>query len=301
MKEKILITGGNGLVANELAQLLTVHNFEVCMLSRTNKNNKYKTYLWDVNKQTIDINAFENLSYIFHLAGAGVADKRWTESRKKEILDSRINSTKLIFKTVKDNNISLKGFFAASAVGYYGFGCNEDVLTENSPNGTDFLAQVCKSWEHESLKFSVIGVRTNIFRIGIVLSNKGAALEKMVPIFKLGLGVPIGTGKQFMPWIHINDLCNMFLWSIINPISNGIYNASSNFPVSNLEFSKCLANVLNKPFFLPNVPEFVLKIAMGEMSLMVTTGMKVSSEKIIVEGFEFKYPFLKDALNDLFL
>ena len=295
MEEKVLITGGNGLVAQRLAFLLTQKGYQIFFLSRSESNKN--TYKWDINQKYIDPNAFINTSHIIHLAGAGVADSRWTDSRKKEIYNSRIDSTKLLADYITKSNSNIKTFISASAVGYYGFGNNSEKVSETNKPGSDFLANVCIDWEKEAFEIANDKIRTVILRIGIVLSSKGAALGKLLPIFKLGFGSAIGSGKQIMPWIHIDDLCNMFINSIENQSYNGIYNAVAPNPVSNFEFSKTLAQILKRPFFIPNIPTFILKIIMGKMAIMITTGVNAESKKIENLGFKFKFNYLKEALN----
>ena len=300
MKENVLITGGTGLVGKVLAKMLQKEAYQVCFLSRSKKNIEgVEVFQWDIQKQSIEQEAIETADYSVHLAGAGVADHRWTESYKKEILDSRVLSTKLLYDAIKRSANKPKAFLAASAVGIYGFDSGTDFVDENSPQGKDFLAEVTKKWEQESLKIKELGLRTAIFRIGIVLSAEGGALPKIMQPIQFFAGAVLGSGRQYMSWIHIEDLAKMFLFAIKNSQIKGIYNAVGNLPVTNAEFTKAVAKTLGKPLFLPNVPSFALKLMLGEMAVMVTGGNRVSNQKIVDSGFQYKFDTLEEALKDL--
>ena len=300
MKERVLITGGTGLVGDELCHILLQEGYQVSFLSR---NKQYipniEVFQWDVNKQNIEQEAIDTADYIIHLAGAGVADHRWTESYKKEILESRVLSTELLYKAIQKSQKKPKAFLAASAIGIYGFDSGESLIDENSPQGNDFLADVTKKWEKESLKIKELGIRTSIFRIGIVLSSKGGALAKMMQPIQFFVGAALGSGKQYMSWIHIKDLAKMFLFALQNPQVEGVFNAVGNSPLSNTEFTQTIAKKLKKPLFLPNVPSFVLKLMLGEMNVIVTGGNKVSNKKILETGFKYEFNTLEEALEDL--
>lgn len=300
MKERVLITGGTGLVGKKLSTILLQEGYQVSFLSRTKKNiANVEVFQWDIHKQNIEQEAIETADYIVHLAGAGVADRRWTESYKKEILESRVLSTQLLHKAIQNAFKKPKAFLSASAVGIYGFDTKENLVEENSPQGNDFLADVTKKWENEVLKIKELAIRTCIFRIGIVLSTKGGALAKMMQPIQFFAGAALGSGKQYMSWIHIEDLARMFLFAIKNPQIEGIFNAVGNSPATNAEFTQILAKILEKPLFLPNVPSFALKLMLGEMAVMVTGGNRVSNKKILESGFEYKFNTLEEALKDL--
>jgi len=296
----VLITGGTGLIGHELSSLLIKNGYSVSILSRSNKRNKdqIKYFQWDINTGKIDLQAFNNVNYIIHLAGANIGGHRWTEARKEELINSRIKSTKLLFDTVKNNKIELKSFISTSAIGYYGGISSKQILTENDDNGKDFIGQLCNNWEDESLKFESIGIKTAILRNGIVLSNKGGALMKMMKPVKYGINAAIGSGRQYMPWIHIKDLCKMYIFAIENKL-DGIFNAVSPEHISNYNFSKQLSKSANKPFFMPNIPAFIMKILFGEMSIILLEGSKISSQKIINTGFKFEFTSLEECLVDL--
>jgi uncharacterized protein (TIGR01777 family) len=294
---KILITGGSGLVGTQLSEQLTKDGHEVSHLSRTIGGSNYPTFKWDLKKGFIDEEAFVGLDHIIHLAGAGVADERWTEKRKKLILDSRVDGVRLLYDYVSKLDVKLKSFVSASAIGIYGGDTGDVLLKEDSPYGNDFLAEVVKSWEAETDKFSKITKVAKV-RIGIVLSEKGGALPEILKPIKLYAGAPLGTGEQYLSWIHINDLCAIFAYIVSNNLE-GVYNATAPNPVTNEAMTKAIAKTVVKPLFLPNVPAFVMNLMLGEMAQIVLGGNKVSGERIIQTGFRFEYDLLQDALRDL--
>jgi uncharacterized protein (TIGR01777 family) len=297
---KVLITGGTGSVGRELCKFLTEQHIEVSILSRSKRSNStYKTYLWDHENFLIDNNAFENIDYIIHLAGAGIADKRWTESRKKEILDSRVKTTALLYKALSKSKHKVKGIISASAVGFYGQKTSETIFKEEDQPGNDFVATVCTAWETAVNKFQDLGMRTVNLRIGIVLMKKGGALEKMAQPFYWHVGAPLGNGKQIIPWIHITDLNRIILQAIRSPQMEGPYNCCAPDPVSNSEFSIQLAEVLGKHIWLPKVPSWALRLILGNRAVLLTEGSRVSADKILNTNYEFKYPKLLPALQDL--
>lgn len=291
----ILITGASGLIGTHLQKFLRKKNQRVLTLSRTASNNN-NTYVWDIDNRKIDVDAIKNADYIIHLAGAGIADKYWTRKRKKEIIMSRTKSTKLLFETIKLHNPNLKGFIAASGIGAYEITPSDKVYTEEDDYGKGFTSAICRLWEHESMKCSKIGIRTTIFRIGIVYTDQGGAFEKMKKPIKYNVGAALGTGKQYMPWIHIDDLCELFYRAIKNEEMEGIYNAVAPEHITNAEATKLLATSLNKRIWLPNVPAVVMQMLYGQMSTLMLKGNKVSSEKIEDTGFDFKYKELKECL-----
>jgi uncharacterized protein (TIGR01777 family) len=289
---KVLITGGTGLVGQLLQKKLVNRNFTVQILTRTPKNDH--EFAWDITKNYIDERVFKNVNYIIHLAGAGIADKKWTVKRKQEIIDSRTKSTKLLLDKVQELKIPLRGFISASAIGYYGAITSEKVFTETDIPANDFLGNVCKLWEESVLEFNQIAIPTTIFRLGIVLSKNGGALEKMkTPIIS-----PIASGKQYLPWIHIEDLTDMFIFAVENNLV-GIFNAVAPEEQTSFSFSKLLAKKIKRPFIPIGIPIFILKHLFGELSIILTTGSRISSKKIKDAGFKFSYKNLKKSLDNL--
>ncbi len=297
-KETVLITGANGLVARRLKDVLQ-DAYAVRFLTR--KVSAPNTFEWDVKSGKVDLKAFENVDYIIHLAGAGIADKRWTKQRKQEILESRVDTLSLILKTLKEHRIKIKALISASAIGYYGAVSSDVIFNESSPSGNDFLSFVCKKWEHIALQFSNQSVsdRSVIFRFGVVLSNRGGAFPKMLTPIKLNVGAALGNGQQYMPWIHIEDLCNLIKYSLEKTSMNGIYNAVAPEHINNQEFTKQVASAYRKKIYLPNIPEFVVKLMFGRASVLLLKGSRVSAQKVLDTGFLFKYPKLLSALSNL--
>lgn len=293
----ILLTG-IGLISKHLAPILESNGHEVSFLSRSKKEYKhYKVYYWNHNKQIIDSNAIKNTDVIIHLAGASIS-KRWTKKFKQEIYDSRINSTKFLCEYLRTNKNQLKQFILGSAIGYYGSVTTKNIFTESDSAGNDFLANVCIKWE-KSLDDLPSVINKSIIRTGVVFSKNDGPFAKIIQPIKKGFGAVIGNGEQIIPWIHIEDYCNIMLHVVMNPKLNETYNAVAPHPVSNKELTYRISKKLNKSIWLPAVPKFILKIMLGQMSIIATEGSKVSSEKISKTGFEFDYPNIEDALNDL--
>ncbi|MEM9857119.1 MAG: TIGR01777 family oxidoreductase [Bacteroidota bacterium] len=300
MLKTVLITGGSGLVGSRISELLLKKDYKVRWISRKGgKKGEIEVFKWDVERGEIDVSCLEGTDFIIHLAGAGVADKKWTKERKKEIRESRTKSTQLLKQTLDQNEHSVKAFISASAVGFYGWNSGGVWKKEESRFGDDFLATVTKAWEAEVDEVAKLGIRTAKLRIGIVLSEKGGALKELSKPIKMGAGAALGSGDQYMSWIHLDDLSNMFIYAVENEDISGIYNAVGPNPVTNKELSQQTAKVLGKPFFLPNVPGFVMKLMLGEMASMVLGGSRVSCEKISNTGFKFLFPELNPALEDL--
>ncbi len=296
----ILITGGTGMIGHRLTELLLQKGHKVAYLSRRKeKIPNVAVYQWDIQKDFIEAGALENVDYVVHLAGAGIADQRWSDERKQEIINSRIQPIALINKYLQENKINLKGFVSASAIGYYGGDTGEIKLDENSPAGDDFLAKCTKLWEDTTQKISS-AKRIVSIRIGIVLSEKGGALPKLVHPIRYGFGAALGNGKQFMSWIHIDDLCEIFITAIENPTMHGAYNAVSPNPVRNQEMTNVAAKVLKRPLWLPNIPASILKIVFGEMGIVVAGGNFVVNKRLSQEtNFKYKFTNIKEALKDL--
>ncbi len=297
---RVLITGGSGLVGSALTKKLIANNIEVVHLTRT-KNSKagVKTYEWEWEKNKIDENALKGVTHVIHLAGAGIADRPWTMKRKRLIVKSRVLTARLLFNECKKQNIQLDAFISASGIGYYGAVTTENIFEEEDKRGDDFVAECCVQWENEVIKFKDF-CRVAILRTGIVLSENGGALEKLSKSVKLGLGAAIGTGNQYMPWIHLDDLVNMYYNSIMEENYSSIYNAVSTEHITNEGFTKTLAKSLKKKLWMPKVPAFMLKMTLGEMSEIILEGSRVSNDKIKQQGFQFEYENVESALNKIY-
>ncbi|MCW8898842.1 MAG: TIGR01777 family oxidoreductase [Flavobacteriales bacterium] len=302
MTKKVLITGGTGLVGTALTELLVEKDYTVTILTRdknlTSKHPNITYSYWDINKGIIDKEELLSANYMVHLAGAGIADKPWSEKRKKEILDSRVKPIKLIYNILKNNSHQLKAFISASGVGFYGAITTNTIFDETAPAANDFLGKTCLQWEQAVDELNDLKIRTVKLRTGIVLSKNGGALPKMMQPFKFGLGAALGTGKQIMPWIHIDDLAQLYVAAIENDSFNGAYNAIAG-NVSNKNFSKMLSKAMNKPFWLPNVPGFMLKLFLGEMAVILLEGSAASNQKLLQTGFNFQFADLEVALKEL--
>lgn len=291
----ILITGGSGLVGQQITRLLEKKGYQVAWLSRSAQGQK--SFLWDVEKGKIDPEAMEWADAVIHLAGAGVAEKRWTPERKKLILESRTQSTKLLYSAIEKAVNKPSTFISASAVGYYGFNTGTKLVDENSPAGDDFLAQVVISWENEAKKMEALHLRTVLLRIGIVLDADGGALGEML---KPPVAAPLGSGDQWMSWIHIEDLARMFVFALEKTTLQGVYNAVGPNPATNQQLTQEAASAKGKPYLGIGVPGFALKLVLGEMAAMVLGGNRVSSQKIQKAGFQFEFFELSAALRDIF-
>lgn len=299
MGKHILITGGTGLVGKHLTKLLLDKGYTVSHLSRKEANMpQVKTFLWDVNEGTIDKNCLNGVDIIIHLAGAGIADGRWTDERKKEIIDSRTKSIELIYNLLKHHPHQVKKVISASATGYYS-DRGDELLTEKSSSTIDFLGRCCTYWEQAVDEGEKLGLEILKFRTGVVLTDEGGALKQLALPIKFGFGAVLGSGRQWIPWIHLQDVIDLYLFGIENPIT-GVYNMVAPNPVTNQKLTIATAIQLNRPLWLPKVPAFVLKLAFGEMSSVVLGSTKVSAEKIQETGFQFKFPTIKEALREIY-
>jgi uncharacterized protein (TIGR01777 family) len=300
MKKNVLISGGTGFVGKHLTDLLLKKGFSVSILSRSDKQNKSDLffYKWDVATHYIDEQAVLNADFIIHLAGENIADKRWTAKRKAEIVTSRQQSAQLIYEVLKNNNKKVEAFVSASGVGIYGAINGSEICTEKTLPINDFLGTTCQKWEAAAELFSSLNIRTVKIRTGLVLGKDDGFLKKLVPIFKYRLGSALGSGKQYMPWIHIDDLCSIYLEALNNVTMEGAYNAAISDDTTNSVFSKTLAKIFGYSIWLPNVPAFLIQFALGEMSKIILTGRRVSSDKIEKLGFQFQYKKLELALKN---
>lgn len=303
--ETVLITGGTGMVGNALTNALLTNGYRVIILSR-NVNDKPVTSnlsyaVWNVKKQEIDIAALQQADYIIHLAGAGVVEKKWTNAYKKEIRDSRTESSRLIINSLTENSNKVKAVVSASAIGWYGAD-TEPVkpFTENDAAEESFLGQTCKLWEESIEPVITLGKRLVKLRIGIVLSNAGGALAEFKKPIRLGAAAILSSGQQTVSWIHIDDLCRIFIAALENEKMQGSYNAVAPEPVSNKTLTLTLAKTMNGKLFIPiHVPAFVLKIMMGQRSIEVLKSATVSCKKLLDTGFDFNFTNITAALNNL--
>ncbi len=292
---KVLITGGSGLIGTALTKALLNQDIEVTHLTRY-KNSKMgiKTYEWDWKKNYIEEGAFKGVTHIVHLAGASIVDKPWSMSRKRLIVKSRVLTARLLENEIRKQGLKLEAFISASGIGYYGAVTRAASFNEEDVCGTDFAAECCRQWENAAHKFEDI-TRVAIIRTGIVLSDSGGAVEKIKSSVKRGLGAPIGSGEQIMPWIHIDDMVAIYMNAIKNNSWDGVYNAVANNS-TNAVFTKSIADALGKKMRLPKVPSFMLKMIFGEMAELLLNGTTVSNDKILKNGFQPSYTDLDEAM-----
>ncbi len=298
---KVLITGATGLIGTELMAYLLSKNYTVHFLS-TNKNklvekNNCKGFYWNPSKDEIDNKAFEDVEVIIHLAGATIS-KRWTNKYKKEILESRISSAKILYNALKSNKHNVKHFISASGTACYKQTFDYSVSEDDKEYSEGFLSDVVKEWEKCADLFQNLNIRVTKVRTGVVFSKNNGALTEIVKPIKLGFGAVIGSGNQVMSWIHLHDLVRLYTFVIENNI-DGVINAVSPEPVTNKKITHAIAKSLNKKIWLPAIPEFVFKVLLGEMSSLLLNSNYVDSSKIINQGFTFQFPDINSALEDL--
>jgi hypothetical protein len=295
-----LITGGSGLVGRYLTSLLLTGGFNVSHLSRrSNEFGKVRVFRWDPEREILGPEVFERIDCIVHLSGANIGEKCWSASRKKEIISSRVDSARLLFRKLCEYDINPKAFISASAAGYYGSLTSETVFREDDPPADDFLGTTCRLWEEAAGHFGKKGIRTVRIRSGVVLEKNDSALSRLLAPAKLGIVVRTGSGRQYFPWIHIEDLCQIYLKAIRDENMEGAYNAVAPEHITHEGLIRKMAEILKKPVILPPVPEWIMKIILGEMSDIVLKGSRISCEKLLKAGYNFRYSASEDALRDI--
>jgi len=298
----VLVTGATGFIGRRLCQRLYENGHAVTVLSRSGEKAKerfsfpVKAFAWDASKEKAPAAAFEGIDGVIHLAGEGIADKRWTESRKRDLYDSRVKGTARLIETLQALPKKPSVFVSASAIGWYG-NRSDEKLDEGSAIGTGFLADICRDWEKATDTLPG-GIRLVKIRIGIVLGLEGGALKQLLPIFKLGGGGRVGSGAQWMSWIHVEDLVSLFVHALTHDSVMGVVNGVAPEPVTNGEFSKTLGHVLKRPSFMPT-PAFALKLVLGELSALVLDSQRVVSKAAAATGFRFAFTDLAAALHDI--
>lgn len=298
--ESILIAGATGLIGTHLSALLRQRGHDVAHLSRHPGTGGLQTYLWDPGENRIDGAAVAGRSVIINLSGANIGGKRWTKTYKKEILDSRTKSAAVLSEAIKVHGQRVHTYISASGISIYGDHDGSKIFTETDPPAGDFLARVCVAWEETADEVASPAVRVVKLRTGPVLSGSGGLLEEFARPVRWLAGAPLGTGEQYISWIHMTDICNMYAFAVENRNLAGTFNAVAPLPVTNRELTRSIAQALKRPLFLPPVPKFVLRLILGEMASLAVEGCRVSPDKIIGTGFAFKFDTLSKAMNDIF-
>lgn len=300
-KQTILIAGGSGLIGKKLQARFVSEGHEVRLLGRGYKGSRSRDrFYWDPSKGEMDGEALRDVTWLVNLAGAAVAGERWTERRKKEIMDSRVDSTRLLVETIRETGYKPGKVLSASAVGYYGAVTVPVIFTENSKAGTDFLARVCVQWEAEAARFRTeLGIPVVIIRIGVVLAREGGALQQIVKPMRMLAGAVPGSGKQWVPWIHIDDLAGIMHYTLQQPGTEGVYNGVSLQYTNFEQLGRAAARSLHKILSPVNVPGFLIRLALGEQAGIVLEGSRVSAEKIGMAGYPFRYVDIQTACDHL--
>lgn len=295
-KGKILITGGTGLIGTKLQTMLDSSGYECHVLSRNpSKDNEYS---WDLDENKIDLKAFKGVDTIIHLAGAKISSKRWTESRKKVLIKSRTEGPDLIFKTIQEHEIKIEHFISASGINIYDFESSDDIKDEQSKIGNSFIHECVQRWEEAADQFKSLA-KVSKLRTGLVLSENGGALNVIEKPIRYYFGAPLGSGRQWVPWVHIEDVCRAYIYLIENQLE-GTYNLTADMAVTNKEMTKKIAKKLKRPLWPIVVPSWLLKLFLGEMSVLVLKGYRTSNAKLIKTGFNFKYETFDEAINAVY-
>lgn len=304
----VLITGGTGLIGKNLTSHLTSKGYEVIIVSRkpthASDDPKISFANWNVEEQKIDSDAIAKADYIINLAGAGVMEKKWSENYKKEIIESRTRSGELLINALQKNTNNVKAFISASAIGWYG-GDTKALLHKNGfietdPADKNFLGETCRLWEESIEPVTKLNKRLVKLRTGIVLSNDGGAFTEFKRSLRFGIAAILGSGKQMISWIHIDDLCRMYIYAIENENLSENYNAVAPSPVNNKTLILKLAKKMRGQFYIPiHIPQFLLKLILGQRSIEILKSATVSCEKVKATGFTFLYPSIDAALKEL--
>ncbi len=293
-----LLAGGTGFIGARLTEMLRQQGHTVRLLSRQPKG--ADQFAWDLNAGTMDERALQGVDYLINLTGAGIADKRWTTARKKELIESRTKSAQVLAEAIRKSGRRPKALVSAAAIGYYGNSGEKEMLESDLPVGNGFMVDCCERWEQAADEIAQLSIRTVKLRIGIVLGKEGGALREMLKPFLFGIGAYFGNGQAWYSWIHRDDICRMMIWALEQDEVEGVFNAVAPNPVRNKTLVQAIARARKKPAILMPVPAFALKIALGEMSATILNSNRVSSEKVEQAGFTFLYPGVNEALEAIF-
>ena len=296
----ILVTGGSGLIGRRLTKMLREHGYRLIWLSRERDPERDPPrYSWDYRTGKIDRVAVEQADVIIHLAGANLGEGRWSEARKNEIVSSRVDTAALLFDTLQESEHRIEAFISASAIGYYGAAVTDKIFTEEAqPSDPDFLSDTCRRWEEAAFRFNTLPrVRTVALRTGFVVDRDSDAFKKMMLPTRLGVGSPLGSGRQYLSWIHLEDLCRLYIRAVEEATMEGVYNAVAPEQLTNADFMRTLSKEMRRPFFFPAVPAFVMRLVMGEAADLVLGGSSISAQKILESGFRFSYEHAEEAIR----
>jgi hypothetical protein len=298
---RALVTGATGFVGKRLLSKLerpVVLSRDAAKAEKSLAEFGVKAFAWNPTEQPAPAEAFDGIDALFHLAGEPVAEGRWTAAKKERLRESRVAGTRNLVTTLRALGKRPRVLVSASAVGYYG-NRGDEQLDENSPPRDDYLAEICTGWEREAIEAREFGMRVVPIRVGIVLGEGGGAMAKMLPPFYFGMGAPLGSGKQYMPWIHLDDLVEMMLFAASHEQVAGALNGSAPNPVTNREFTSTLGKVLGRPTFMPPVPRFVLRTMLGEFADVLLTSQRAYPAAAVAAGYRFRYPELEPALRQI--
>lgn len=293
-----LLAGGTGLIGTRLSAMLRDQGHNVRLLSRSPKGEGQ--FAWDPAAGTIDEAALEGIDYVINLAGAGIADKRWTASRKRLLIDSRVQSTHVLAQAIQRSGHRPKAWVSAAAIGYYGNSGEQMMQETDAPVEQSFMVQCCEQWEQAVDEVTELGIRTVKLRVGIVLAKEGGALAEFVKPLRFGLGAYFGDGKAWYSWVHIDDVCRLFVWMLDHPELSGVFNAVAPHPVRNKALVQATAKAMHQPALILPAPAFVMRLVLGEMSAVILNSNRISAEKTLATGFTFQYPVLEEALQSIF-
>ena len=296
---KILIAGATGTIGKALISMLKKENTINILTRNSSLISQPNCFYWNPEKKEIDLRAFEGVNHVINLSGENIGKKRWTKIQKQKITQSRIDSTQTLVSAINTHNIEISSFINASAVGYYGISTTNYICNEDSPFGTDFLAQTCVKWEDEALRINNKKIRVNIIRTGVVLDKSSGVIFELQKSLSFKILPIFGNGNQYMPWIHIDDLCKMYEYCINSNSISGIYNAVGSEHCTNKTFIQTFKKVSPTFAFIFKIPRLFLNIIFGEMSSILVTGNKVSNKKIVDSGFTFTFDTLQKAISDL--
>ena len=298
----VLISGGTGLIGTALTRALLQAGHGVHLLSRSSAPERegLLTFRWSPASGEVDPQAWNGVEHVVHLAGAGIADKRWTKARVDELIASRAETARLLRRSAEQAGAQISTLVSAAGINYYGAFTSDCILTEQDPPGTDTIGRISKEWE-EAVDEWGTHCRVVKLRTPVVLSRSGGALAKLAAPVRFGLGSPLGSGRQWMPWVHLDDLVSIYMQALFDARYQGAYHVNSGHDVTNAELMRTLSRVLGRPFFAPAVPAVVLRIALGELSAILLEGTRASNARLLGTGFRFAHPRLEDALRDLLI